>query len=265
MSTKIGVISDLHLYKKTVNIEHALLALHNVDLLLLVGDIADRGAEKQYNILLKLIKEQFDDVPVYCVSGNHDNPTRDDTNYRIFERKVNDKYPAVVDECGAFYNYINENMDLIGLNPVYCQKQFFFPDKGRQLDFLQEHLRKSSCDCHIVMCHPPLIAHNPQRKRNMPSYIAAQQDRRFQEILDENGNVILISGHTHVVPTVEFEDTCNNLYINAGSICPTTKKDCDGDIQQGNVSLLEISSKGMSIIVKGIHTRNIYIEKFVEM
>ena len=126
--------------------------------------------------------------------------------------------------AARFYNYINENMDLIGLNPVYCQKQFFFPDKGRQLDFLQEHLRKSSCDCHIVMCHPPLIAHNPQRKRNMPSYIAAQQDRRFQEILDENGNVILISGHTHVVPTVEFEDTCNNLYINAGSICPTTKK-----------------------------------------
>ena len=83
MSTKIGIISDLHLYKKTVNIERALLSLRDVELLLIVGDIADRGEEKQYDILLKFIGEQFSDVPVYCVSGNHDNPARNDTNYRM--------------------------------------------------------------------------------------------------------------------------------------------------------------------------------------
>ena len=99
----------------------------------------------------------------------------------------------------------------------------------------------------------------------MPPYIASEQDKRFQGILDEIGNVILISGHTHVAPTVEFEAACNNLYINAGSICPTTKKDCSGEIQQGNVSFLEISSKGISIIVKGIHTQKVYIEKVVKM
>ncbi len=260
MSTKIGIISDLHLYKKTVNIERALLALHNVDLLLLVGDIADRGKEKQYDILLKLIKDQFKDRPVYCVSGNHDNPARDDTAYRMFERKVNYEYLSILDDCGAFYKYINDDFDLMGLNPVYWQKQFFFPDKGRQLDFLREHLRESSCSYHIVMCHPPLIAHNPQRKKDMPPYMAAEQDKRLQGILDEIGNVILISGHTHIAPTVEFEATCNNLYINAGSICPTTKKEGSGEIQQGNVSLLEISSKGISVIVKGIHTREVFIE-----
>ena len=51
--TKIGVISDLHLCKKTDNIERALLALRDGEILLLVGDIADRREEKQYNMLLK--------------------------------------------------------------------------------------------------------------------------------------------------------------------------------------------------------------------
>ena len=129
INAKIGLISDLHLYKKTVNIERALSKLHDIELLLLIGDIADRAEEKQYDMLLTLLKEQFNDAAVYCVSGNHDNPARDDTNYRLFERKVNNEYPSITDDCGAFYKCINEYIDLIGLNPTYCQKQFFFPDK----------------------------------------------------------------------------------------------------------------------------------------
>ena len=90
------------------------------------------------------------------------------------------------------------------------------------------------------MCHPPLILHNPQRTADMTPYIVAEQDKRFQGILDMNRNVILVSGHTHLSPTVEFDDTHNNLYINDGSICPTVQKDGSGKIQQGNVILLEI-------------------------
>lgn len=262
---KIGVISDLHLYKKTVNIERALSKLHDIELLLIIGDIADRAEEKQYDILLTLLNEQFNDVPVYCVAGNHDNPARDDTNYRLFERRVNGEYPSLVDDCRAFYKCINEYIDLIGLNPVYCQKQFFFPNKGRQLDFLQQCLNRSFCNYHIVMCHPPLILHNPQRAADMTPYIVAEQDKRFQEILDMNRNVILISGHTHVSPTVEFDDINNNLYINDGSICPTVLKGYSDKIQQGNVVLLEISNKGLFITVKGIHTNKIFIEKHMRI
>ncbi|MBQ7969350.1 MAG: metallophosphoesterase [Clostridia bacterium] len=63
MKTKIGVISDLHLFNKTVNIERALLKLYNVDLLLIVGDIADRADEKQYDIFLNLFDERFTIYP----------------------------------------------------------------------------------------------------------------------------------------------------------------------------------------------------------
>ena len=104
LKTKIGVISDLHLFNKTVNIERALSKLHGSDLLLIVGDIADRADKRQYDIFLNVIGERFHDIPVYCVSGNHDNPARDDTNYRKFEKKLNCEYPSIVDGCGfAFF------------------------------------------------------------------------------------------------------------------------------------------------------------------
>ena len=125
MKTKIGVISDLHLFNKTTNIERALTKLHGSDLVLIVGDIADQTYERQYAIFLNLIGERLHDIPLYCVSGNHDNPARDDINYRQFERKINNEYPSIVDGCGAFYKYVNEHIDLIGLNPLYHQKQFF--------------------------------------------------------------------------------------------------------------------------------------------
>ncbi len=264
MNLKIGIISDLHLFNKTLNAQHALSKLRGIDLLLIVGDVADRAEEKQYGILLELINEYFCNIPVYCVSGNHDNPAKDDTNYRNFERQVNGEYPFIVDECGAFYKNLNEHIDIIGLNPTYHQKQFFFPDKGHQLAFLQEKLSKSPCDYHIIMCHPPLIAHNPQRTVDMAPYIVEEQDKRLQRIIDESNGVIFVSGHTHFSPTVEPDKTCRNLYINNGSICPTTVKDSDGKFQQGNVTVLEIGENGISVTVKGIHTDKIFLNMFLE-
>lgn len=260
---KIGVISDLHLFNKTANIERALTRLHGSDLVLIVGDIADRADEKQYDILLDLIGEKLHDIPVYCVSGNHDNPERDDTSYRQFERRINNEYPSIVDGCGVIYKCINEHIDLIGLNPLYHQKQFYFPNRGLQIDFLQKRLSASLCKYHIVMCHPPLIAHNPKRTADMASYIVAEQDARLQSILDKNKNVIFLSGHTHVSPSIEFDRTRNNLYINDGSICPTTVKGTETATQQGNVTLLEISDTDISVIIEGIHSEKIFIEEHI--
>ena len=261
---KIDVISDLHLFNKTANIERALTKIYGSDFVLIVGDIADRADEKQYDIFLNLFDERFHDIPVYCVSGNHDNPARDDTSYRQFERTINNEYPSIVDECGAFYKYVNEHIDLIGLNPLYHQKQFFFPNKGAQIDFLQKRLATSTCKYHIVMCHPPLIARNPQRTADMASYIVMEQDTRLQKIVDENQNVIFLSGHTHVSPSVEFDEVHGNLYINDGSICPTAVKNKNDKTQQGNITLLEIGENRISVIVEGIHTDTVLFEKYYE-
>lgn len=252
---KIGVISDIHLFNKTTNIERALLTLHGIELLLIIGDIADRGDEKQYKIMFKVLNDFLGEIPIYCVSGNHDNPARNDSNYRQFERRINNEYPSIVNESGAFYKCINKNIDLIGLNPVYHQKQFFFSDKGLQLAFLQECLNTSICKYHIVMCHPPLIAHNPQRTpKTGRSYIVSEQDTRLQRIIDENRNVIFISGHTHLFPTIEFDEIHNNMYINNGSIYPTTIKENYNEKKQGNVTLLDVRQNKIHIFIKGIYS-----------
>ena len=60
---KIGILSDLHVFNKTINVERALSKLRDLDLLLIVGDIADRAEEKQYDILLKLLTDCFNSVP----------------------------------------------------------------------------------------------------------------------------------------------------------------------------------------------------------
>ncbi len=260
---KIGIMSDLHLYNKTINLKHALSKLRDSDIVLIVGDIADRAQENQYDIAANLISEYFVSVPVYCVSGNHDNPARDDTAYRKFETMINPEYKTAVDESGGFYKYINDNVDLIGLNPVYHQKLFFFSNKGEQLAFLRKKLNESKAEYHIVMCHPPLIAHNPQRTANMTSYIAAEQNERLQKIIDENKKVIFISGHTHVSPDIEFDASHNNLYINDGSICPTSTKNGVNKTQQGNVITLEIKEGGVSVIVKGIHNEKTFTDTFI--
>ena len=114
------------------------------------------------------------------------------------------------------------------------------------------------------MCHPPLIAHNPQRTADMTSYIVAEQDAKIQSILDENKNIVFLSGHTHVSPSVEFDETRGNLYINDGSICPRTTKDKNDKIQQGNVTLLDIDENEICVIVKGIHTDMLLFENTYE-
>ena len=263
---KIGIMSDIHLFNKTINAERAFSKLHDVELLLIVGDIADHASEKQYDILVKLIADSFQDIPIYCVSGNHDNPTRNDVNYRKFEAEINSEYSSsIIDVSGAFYKYINTNIDLIGLNPVYHQKQFFFSNKGEQLAFLKEKLNMKSSKYHIVLCHPPLITHNPQRTEDMSSYIARKQDKWIQKIIDDTENVIFISGHTHLFPTVEFDAIHNNIYINNGSICPTLDKGKDDKFQQGNITLLEINENGISIIIKGIYTEKVFMDSFIKI
>ena len=94
----------------------------------------------------------------------------------------------------------------------------------------------------------------------MAPYIVGEQDKRLQKIIDGNRNIVFISGHTHVSPSVEFDEAFCNLYINDGSICPTTVKDEKGKTQQGNVTLLEIGEEGISVTAKGIHSDAVFHE-----
>lgn len=258
---KIGLISDLHLYRKTYRVIKAFDCIQDVDLLLMAGDIADRGTEEQYDLLARCIQETIPNIPVLSVSGNHDVPLEDDTNYRRFESYLHKRctdIKIICDESGAFTVDIDDHTDLFGLNPIYKrhqQKMFSFPEDGQQLCYLEERLLNSKAKRHIIMCHAPLIAHNPQRSIGMPPYFPKKYDTQLQDIVNRFGNVIFLSGHTHLTPFVEFDKAYNNLYINDGSICPTTVKDGNGDTMQGNVTELELLSDGVNVKIYGINTK----------
>lgn len=250
---KIAVLSDIHLYRKTERVRCALEAAKGAEALLITGDLADRAQREQYELLSACIREQLGGIPVYCVSGNHDNPNRDDSSFREFEGRINAEKLYDAEQSGAFYRRL-EGLDIIGLNPVYHQKQFFFTDKGSQLAFAEEKLRESDAPFHILMCHPPLIAHNPQRTMDMSPYIAKEQDARLQRLVDSSRNVMVLSGHTHLKPQLEFDQGQNNIYINCGSVCPTETGDKSAPLQQGNVTMLDIGEKSVQVCISGIHT-----------
>lgn len=262
-SMRIVAMSDIHLFHKTDRICCAMKAAENPDILLLAGDLADRAQKEQYSLLSACIRDCLDHVLVYSVMGNHDNPFRDDTAFRAFELSFHAESGYDIDDSGAFYSRINDNIDIIGLNPVYHQKIFFFPERGRQLQFLESMLIKSDAEHHIVMCHPPLIAHNPQRCGDMSPYISKEQDSRLQNIINNSKNVIFISGHTHMAPVVEVDERRSNVYINNGSICPTTTGKSESPVQQGNITILNIDEQGIHVCIKGIHTPKEFFSGYV--
>ena len=93
------------------------------------------------------------------------------------EKRPHGIYVGKVHDIGTV-SYTHLDVYKRQLNPLYNKKQFFFSAKGRQLAFLQEKLNKNLSKYHIVICHPPLIAHNPQRAADMTSYIVTEQDKR---------------------------------------------------------------------------------------
>ena len=251
---RIVIMSDVHLSRKTEKLRCALQQAGQPDLLLIAGDLADRGQEEQYDLLRACIREQLGDTPVYCVAGNHDQPARDDRLYRAFERSILQERHCDADESGAFYANIGCGCDLTGLNPVYHQKIFFFPEKGRQLHFLETRLRESGADVHIVLCHPPLMAHGARHASAGVPYIASEQDARLQEIVNRSRNVIFLSGHTHLAPCAEMDEIHHNLYISCGSLCPTETGCAERPLQQGNITVMEVGPEGIHLSIQGIHT-----------
>lgn len=257
---KIAVLSDIHLYRRTERLQCALRAAEGADVLLLTGDIADRAQREQYELARLHLGQQLGGMPVYCVSGNHDNPARDDTEYRAFERSLCPE-GARQHASGAFYAALGPLADLIGLNPQYHQKQFFFPDKGSQLHFAETMLAASGAKLHLMLCHPPLLAHNPQRTLGMTPYLTQEQDRRLQSLMDAHRGIVLLCGHTHYAPTAEWDALHHNLYLNCGSICPTTLQEGSTEVQQGNVTLLETVEAGLRVRFVGIHTGKVFLEQ----
>ncbi len=260
---KIIAMSDLHLSKKPWQVRKALSMARNAGLVLLVGDLVNDGTPDQMDLMRQCISDVLPETPVLSVAGNHDYPRWPSPMIRVWDYQalqewllMRQPYPYSLDDSGAYAVRVG-NMEVIGLNCVWHWRRFKFAD-GRQLKWLEDYLDSSDAVWHIILCHAPLSAHNPKHNDRKP-YLS--RDEQLQEIMDAHKNIVFISGHTHISMEnggcVEYDVERNNIYINDGSIRPTTALQEDGkariESRDGNLVELELSEN--QITVTGVSLR----------
>lgn len=128
---------------------------------------------------------------------------------------------CTLDESGA-YRAVFRDAEIFGLNAILHWRRFTFPE-GKQMDWLKNQLGRDARR-RTVLCHAPLIRHNPLRSESDAPYLA--RDAQLQQIVDDTGKVLFLSGHTHLLLNegrgcVEYDAVHGNLYLNDSSITPT--------------------------------------------
>ncbi len=130
MATKIGVISDIH--ADLGGLEHALetLKAQQVDRILCLGDLVDRGFDGDE--VIELLKQA--DIP--CVLGNHDEDMiRAEEGYLIHERweQVSDVSLAHLKDLPYKRDLHIEGIDVcIAHGSAYSNTDYLFPDLTRE-------------------------------------------------------------------------------------------------------------------------------------
>ncbi len=267
---RFSILTDLHLSAKPWKITRALKATKS-DTILLLGDSTNDGLREQFDRFKACIAESVPDKTILPVTGNHDvlhvfpgDSSDGCRNYADFQRYLLEKaeekgYAVSYAPDGRAYSVQVGDLDVIGLQCVTTKRMFIFPEE-KQIDWLEAHMETASASWHIVLCHAPLLAHNPNRNTGQP-YL--HKNRRIQEIVDRKGRVIFLSGHTHVSPNVligngEYDKEHHNIYLDCGSVVAT---DTSGEVglmspdwKDGCKTELSVASDEIEICMSSIES-----------
>lgn len=272
-----AVASDLHISNKAAPIVKLYDFAAGSDGLLLSGDTANDGTEQQFEFIKGCVMESWKRrgmfLPIYTVAGNHDMPlkplpfTGSRGGYPIFQKWVQERIESAggvwnQDVSGAYAVPVGDDIEIIGIQCVSHFRRFVFRG-GRQLEWLSNHLDdRKDLKWHIILCHAPLLKHNPQRKQGKDAPYLSRDDS-LQHILDTHHNIIFISGHTHfslnnISGCVEWDDSRENLYLNVGSIRKTTMNANELFVPsvwtEGCAVLLRISQCDLEITTVGLYS-----------
>ena len=275
------VASDLHLSNKKAPLSRLYDFAVGSDGLLLAGDTVNDGTIGQFEFVKTCVTDKWKKygifLPIYAVAGNHDIPLKPlpsvaeegQGGYPEFQRWLQGREKGFGnvwshDASGAYSVSLGESIELIGLQCVSHYRRFVFRE-GRQLDWLEKHLEETDAlRWHIILCHAPLLAHNPQRRTGSDApYLS--RDKVLQNILDTHHNLLFITGHTHFSLNnfsgcVEWDAARNNLYLNAGSIRKTTMSSKEMLVPsawtEGCAILLRISEDDLEITAVGLSSGN---------
>ncbi len=233
-AVRLGLITDLHLSGKPWRVGKALTLAGTGDAVLCAGDMVNDGTPEQFELLRRLIEDRLSpDTPMLAVAGNHDFPVQPDTGAcfyalqdQLLDRAERLGLAVERDGSGAWAAGLGD-IDIVGLNAACPGRKLAFQRQG-QLPWLDKHLTDTAASWHVVLCHAPLLAHNPQRRRSndMPYF---SRDSQLQNILEAHRNILFLSGHTHISMNclpgcVDMDRERSILYVNGGSVRTTTLK-----------------------------------------
>ena len=269
---RFSVLTDLHLASKPWMIKRALRAAES-DTILLLGDSVNDGVPEQFDNFIGCIEETVPEKTILPVPGNHDithprfigHEGDGVAAYSAFQKMLLSR----AEEKGWRFTYDSRSLawaarrgslDMIGLQCVIGGRKFLFPE-GSQVDWLEKHLEDNAdADWHLIQCHAPLLKHNPNRNTGNP-YL--DKNKRLQEILDHCGNVIFLSGHTHVSPNVirgggEQDEKTGNIYLDCGSVVATDTGGEEGlmapDWKDGCITEMTVYPNGIDITIRSIES-----------
>jgi len=269
-ASRFSILTDLHLSSKPFRIRQALQATKN-DVVLLLGDSANDGLQEQFEALETCIDDLIPGKVILPVIGNHDilHSRKADgdgcRNYATFQtRSLQNAEKRGMsferDPDSLAWATTIGTLDVIGLQCVISERRFLFPER-KQLEWLENRLTAHRDSAwHLILCHAPLISHNPLRSDGQP-YL--DKDRQLQALIDRIGHCIFLSGHTHISPntmksSAEWDGLRNNLYLNCGSVVDTTTEHDESlmsrDWKDGCVTEITLSSDIIEIVTKSIRT-----------
>lgn len=265
-----SILTDLHLAAKAWTIKQALRRTES-PVIFLLGDSTNDGFPEQFDEFMHCISDTVPDKNFFPVTGNHDvlHPLHSKggdgcSGYMNFQRLL----LMCAEEKGYSVSFAPDqrayavqmgDLEIIGLQCVTAGRKFIFPE-GVQIDWLEKHLEETKGSFHIILCHAPLLHHNPNRTEGTP-YL--DRNKRLQEILDKSGNVLFLSGHTHVSPNVlkgncEFDRERRNIYLDCASVVPTDTAGENGlmasDWKDGCETELTITKSTVEICMRSIES-----------
>ena len=273
---RLSVLSDVHLNTKPGSFKRA-LHMAEGNIILLLGDTTHDGSSEQFDLACKCIQECSREKMIFCIPGNHDIMHASETgsncsgieNYEIFqnrflENNINMRYRVDRDPDSLAYAVQIEDIDLIGLQCVISKRKFLFP-KGKQINWIENHLNSHQNEkTHIILCHAPLITHCAKIKETTP-YL--DRDRQLQELIDNCGKVIFLSGHTHISPNIpegcgKYDEKNKNVYLDCGSVAGTISG-CDKELMSadwtsGCITELSVSKEFIWIKMRSVETNLLF-------
>ncbi len=218
---KIGFISDIHSRKQTLEAITKELLNHQIDLLVLGGDLTDFGSLEEFQEIAQRAHDLIG-VLVLLIPGNCDDPKALEWNGK----------DGIVNIHETIYKY--ENYNFLGFGGSN------FTPFDTPIEFAEEEIheklnRFKGTDNLILVSHVP-----PYRTKLDRIYIGRHVgSRAIREFIEENSPILVLTGHIHEASGID----------KIGETVITNP----GPAERGYYSIVEINNGEVNVEIKRVN------------